>query len=709
MRCTRRSLLAHLTRSLICLVILAAHTLPAGDSVIRTTGELQQAIDKGLPDVSFDLSVTVSQASPIMTSFYIMDESGGININMPSNKPPENLCAGMRIRVRGKTIRTFENRSRAICWDIDVLSRGTPPEFPEVTAEDLWKDRHLFRPVSLSGRVIYAFRDEISPSWVYLILNCKGETAYAAAYSPASQTGSLQNLIESQVRVKGICASQKYSNRRQVVRLVKTAGMDAVQVLQAPPSDPFDVPPLSEISSLRPEEIQRLGRHCVSGRVLATWGTSDILLKAADSEIIRAELLPGPRPKPDACIDLVGLPSVSGMRISLSKALWRPTSVPEPPTVDSAAPHTLADLLRDSDRRPCIDVNCYGMTVIVQGRIQSFGAGDAGPCAFLESDGLTISVEPGAGNEFPSELSSGCDVKLTGIFVVEADGWKSNHLLPRIDRAKIVLRSANDIQITSFPSWWTPARLIGAIGLMGVVLLVVLGWNIALQRLVERRGRALAAESIARAETDMKVLERTRLAVELHDSVAQSLTAIDMELETAGRYKTGARPELCSHLATAEKTLRSCRNDLRNCLWDLRNQALEEPDMVAAIRKTLLPHVRDVELSVRFACPREKLTDNTTHTILRIIRELVVNAISHGHASAVKIAGSIEGNDLLFSVRDNGGGFDPEAAPGVLQGHFGLQGIRERLRPHKGSLRIVSAPGATTRVIVRIPIPTVKA
>jgi signal transduction histidine kinase len=108
------------------------------------------------------------------------------------------------------------------------------------------------------------------------------------------------------------------------------------------------------------------------------------------------------------------------------------------------------------------------------------------------------------------------------------------------------------------------------------------------------------------------------------------------------------------------------------------------------------------ELIVRFNVPRERLSDDTAHALLRMIRELVQNAIRHGRANTVKIAGSLEAEQLLFSVQDNGCGFDPDDHPGIMQGHFGLQGIRERVMRFGGKIEIASAPGKGTKVTISI-------
>lgn len=126
--------------------------------------------------------------------------------------------------------------------------------------------------------------------------------------------------------------------------------------------------------------------------------------------------------------------------------------------------------------------------------------------------------------------------------------------------------------------------------------------------------------------------------------------------------------------------------------------------MNSAILRTLTPHVGAKRVDVRFDAPRRRLSDNTAHAVLRIVRELTVNAIRHGGATRVKIAGAMDGDQLLFSVTDNGCGFDPDAAPGILQGHFGLAGIQERTQQLNGGMEITSAPGKGTKIRVVVSI-----
>ena len=151
-------------------------------------------------------------------------------------------------------------------------------------------------------------------------------------------------------------------------------------------------------------------------------------------------------------------------------------------------------------------------------------------------------------------------------------------------------------------------------------------------------------------------------------------------------------------------TLDSCRAELRNCIWDLHNQALDQTSIEEAIRRTLEPHLGDARLLLHFNVPRTRFTDNTIHTVLRIIRELAINAVRHGHAAEIRVDGRLVDGRLTFSVRDDGVGFDPSLAPGMEQGHFGLEGIRDRTALLNGSLAVDSAPGKGASATVSLDL-----
>ena len=148
--------------------------------------------------------------------------------------------------------------------------------------------------------------------------------------------------------------------------------------------------------------------------------------------------------------------------------------------------------------------------------------------------------------------------------------------------------------------------------------------------------------------------------------------------------------------------IKSCLIDLRRCLWDLRNDVLDEPDFAEAIRRTVEPVARDAELHIRFDGRRALLSDATAHALLNVVRELVANAVAHGGAKNVRIAGEVHAGGMSLSVRDDGCGFDPDKRPGTGEGHFGIDGIKARLERIGGTLTIESSPGNGTTVSVNV-------
>jgi signal transduction histidine kinase len=263
--------------------------------------------------------------------------------------------------------------------------------------------------------------------------------------------------------------------------------------------------------------------------------------------------------------------------------------------------------------------------------------------------------------------------------------------------------SDNGIVVTARVPWWTTGRLVAVIVSLVGLLVVLFILTVVLKTLSDRRGQQLYEEKVAHVRTEAKVEERTRLAIELHDAISQTLTGVALQIDSADMVNNGGNGQLGKFLNTARWMLGSCRRELQDCLWDLRSRTFVETDMTEAVNLTIAPHRGSVTTSVRFNVPRDLLSESTAHSILRMVRELVVNAIRHGKATHVWIAGECSGGCISFSVRDNGCGFDPASTPGPRDGHFGLQGIRERVRAAKGTINIESTPSKGAKITITVP------
>lgn len=554
-----------------------------------------------------------------------------------------------------------------------------------LTIPEIQRGEHEWAFARLVGTVTDVLDDETDPNHVFFTVQ-QGEDSILVPVGNAKKSyPELRKLIGATVEFRGMCENfiQVEKRRHQGYHLDVEFPTNLTVVAPAP--DIFDAPDVLKLDGTRPEAIARMSRHRATGRVLAVWGRDNVLLQMPSNQLVRFQLADPAPPHSGDSVEVVGFPETDLYHINLSRAQWRPAQPMElpPETVRATA---ISALFTDAKTgTPIFEERLYGKTLRLSGRIQSMPRGGI---LLLEDRGFVVPVDVTAlGNRLPSDMAENGRLEVTGACIIDVDNWRPHAPFPKIRGITVVARTPDDLRVLARPPWWTPARLLAVIGGLFAVILLLFVRN----RLQKRFGA-------------LKLAERTRMAVELHDALSQCLTGVSMEIETAEQYADGANPDLVKHLTFAGRALDSSRNELKNCLWDLRNQAIDDPDLTSAVRRTLLPHCKDIELSVRFNVPRNRLSDNTAYAILKIVRELAVNGMRHGKATAVKVAGSIEGDELLFSVRDNGRGFNPDDCPGVREGHFGLQGVRERIQQLDGSLAIESAPGRGTRSVVRIPI-----
>jgi two-component system NarL family sensor kinase len=216
---------------------------------------------------------------------------------------------------------------------------------------------------------------------------------------------------------------------------------------------------------------------------------------------------------------------------------------------------------------------------------------------------------------------------------------------------------------------------------------------------IERARLAEDATRLARAE------ERTRMAREIHDTLAQGLTAIALNIEGAmHRLETHpdqARERLERALAMARENL----EDARRSVLDLRGASrLEGKPLAEALAGLARSFTSDSGVPVRVtAATTERLPLRIEAELFRVAQEALTNVRKHAHASEVELALRKRGSTLTLSVRDDGRGFSPRAHRSDELRH-GIVGMRERAKLLGGSLQISTAPGAGTRIVARVPI-----
>ena len=578
---------------------------------------------------------------------------------------------------------------------------GSAPVQPplDLRLDELDEHRHDLHTVTVEGSVVNIVPDEIDSRYRILLLKDGAMTLPCFI----RQEQAAQRLQDARVRLTGI-----YYRLANVLRRFSGPFIDVssgITVLRPAPADLLDAPAIDPRDYVTPREAAAMSRRSLVGTVLATWNGNQAMLRSGEMIVGLTFARDSSLPPCGTSVRVSGYPGTDLYRLILSNCVWAPSDTP-PDETDEPLDISPRQILLNGSQTPQFKCEHHGRLIRLRGIVRALPSEySANRRLLVEADGFRVPVDFSSNPSAANGISPGCKIEATGRCLMEISGGKPYEVFPQISGVAVVLRSPADLRVLAHPPWWTPRKLLIVIAALLAALVGIFLWNRFLNRIVERRGRQLLRAEIDRACSDFRVNERTHLAVELHDTISQNLTGVALELNIAGRKAPTNLPVALEHLGLAQRSLASCRQELRNCLWDLRSNALGVASMDEAIRQTLAPNVGNAKLAVRFAVPREHITDNTAHAILRIIRELTVNAIRHGGAKSVRIAGSVENGKLLFSVADDGSGFDPAAAPGVPEGHFGLQGIRERVKMFGGSFEIVHRHDGGMRAVVRLPVP----
>ncbi len=206
--------------------------------------------------------------------------------------------------------------------------------------------------------------------------------------------------------------------------------------------------------------------------------------------------------------------------------------------------------------------------------------------------------------------------------------------------------------------------------------------------------------------------ERTRLAREIHDTVAQTLTGLVNQLDSTEYLVPDELDELLLHIGEAKDLARACLTQTRSALLDLQPMELKPGGLTDGIRAEAITYQArglDVEVKVQ---GEEPITANerSSLAVFRIVQEALSNSYKHSQANLVTVEIIYGPEDVILQIADDGVGFDVSATR--AQAHQGVTGfgmgvMDERSRVSGGEITIVSARGAGTRIIGRIPyIPT---
>jgi two-component system nitrate/nitrite sensor histidine kinase NarX len=225
-----------------------------------------------------------------------------------------------------------------------------------------------------------------------------------------------------------------------------------------------------------------------------------------------------------------------------------------------------------------------------------------------------------------------------------------------------------------------------------------------LDTLGQHLGAAVENARLASLEREMAVSEeRNLLAQELHDSIAQSLAFLNLQVQMLGTAMKGGDAERSREtLGEIREGVQECYADVRELLTHFRTR-LSPADLGHALATLLAKFERrtGIAAALHASGSAVPLAPDRQLQVLHIVQEALANARKHAACTRVEVTLQA-GRDYTIAIRDDGRGFEPEAAA-RLEDHVGLNIMRERAARAGGTVRVHSRPGHGTEVTLTLP------
>lgn len=626
------------------------------------------------------------------------------------------LMPGDRIEVDGQ-LDPGGFAPKLMATDLRVVGRGDMPAPIEVDDEAFFSGRQECCRVAVMG-VVQGFRQD-EGHWL-LVLERNGRR-FEARLPTSAHLDPATSLVDATVQLVGVTIAA--FNARGELLHPRVVVMDPadVHVVEPPPAPPFAVRavPLAEIATFRPDPP---GPHR-----LRTEGTVNYVFNGGfylqdGSTGIRVETAGDARVAVNDHVEVAGFLDRRGRAAGLHHALVRVVGRGEAQTPIAISPADVARLFNDARQggTAAAPGDYDGCLVTFAARLADRERTPSGGRFLLAADGVDADVvarmDPASYAALES-IRSGSRIQVTGLLQIEAQIPTAVWSELTISHFTVGVRSASDVRVLAAASWWTPQRLTVLAASLATVFAGSLAWVVLLRRQVKAQAARILHELQTRRDAAVEfqaaLRERGRLAANLHDTVLQTLAGVLLQLDLCRRLMATAAPDDAGdQLDVARRMVRHATLDLRGSVWALRTQPQAgrsfSESLTAVVQHfaagTGAASAERVRLRIEgapFALPKF-----VAGNLLLVVQEAIRNACHHAEAARVEVTVRFDPDDrsVAVAVQDDGPGFDVPAAAGPEQGHFGLQGMGERIANLGGRFEISSRPGAGTTITARVTV-----
>lgn len=408
---------------------------------------------------------------------------------------------------------------------------------------------------------------------------------------------------------------------------------------------------------------------------VVTFSKDDFFFIQSGAEGLKVVFDPAARitlPKVGQTVDVTGRPVLEGGRVILAA---KTCVAGEACALPAAVPATAEDLVFAGDDNPLDrtrDINWR--RVKVTGR--AMGLTENG-FSLEVGDGLLLSV---AIPEVPAFLSSSDSLHPKVSVQAVAELFLDQSALFGRGRYVIGVRlcaaSVGDVEL--LPDLGYEMRLHERkIAIVSYALIAFLGIGLLILWYFILRNRRI------RYSTAMVMAERKRMADDLHDTIEQHLAGAGMLLKLARMPGNALAPAAERPIREAQDILLRAKQEMRDIVWGLKNDDMMRQSPTAMLRTLAAEQARQglFRIRTRLAGLPEKMEGGAMRDLSLIVREAIGNAVKHGQARKIAVTvDPLESGGWLLRIANDGVPFDAASALGPSEGHFGLEGMKERAR-----------------------------
>lgn len=668
-------------------------------------------------------------------AFSIQQDLHGLWVELPpAVRLPEGASLGTEIEVIG-TLQRGAYAPLLVAQGLRALGQPGLPEAVPARLNRLFKGADTGVRVTLNG-VVQGIREDAN-RWNLII-----ESASLRLVARIQKTLWPQRpdeLIDAEVSLTGVVGTIRNTRGELLRPALVIARRSDVLIISPAPTEPFEAPEVSLEAVAEFRADPSLGHRLRTSGTVTLVDQSGFLYiqRGLDGLRVEAHTVAGVRLGDN--VTAAGFPAIRRLSGCLVEALVRRISTGPPlePITISPAEILSVNLRARRSGKVATPSTYQGCLVRCTGTLLEIQPPLRGRCRLTLSADEHVFATTLPEDDFPAirRFRPGSIVAVTGIVDLGMDSGEEIPLVadPTPIRVDILSRSTADVVVLSSPSWWTPYRLATALTAALILVSGSLGWVALLRRHITKQAARLATETQSRHNAEIEyrasLRERSRLAANLHDTVLQSVTGIGFQLKVCRahhqRVASSAvpRPEkdgspsrqataTSDPLDVAQRMVDHAMQQLRGTVWALKVLPLEGGTFASALSSLVdrlrVGHDVAIRLDTRAIEDIDDISPLQAGQLLLVVQEAVTNALRHAAPSMVTITPSVtetnspRSRHLTISVADDGVGFSPDSHPGPAHGHFGLEGLRDRMEQLGGTFTLTSAPGSGTTIVVQV-------